>query len=242
MAKEIRQKEKELGKRMEQEVHLQQELASARAELQHGHTSWQEMKEELKERLSQSEAARESLLKQLSEASQELTLRSAQLGGEREVMGDLEKCREEVQRLEGMVSSEISRRGEMEAEVQKWKWEKERLEKKCREGAVRQEGAEKRWQEERTAKEACEVEGEELRKEVGRLSEELRRCQQRQLEEKAEKESDMEESLAHLQQELAKRAQQVCGTTCHLSPVVVPPYRACICGGTSKEGTHLGPL
>ena len=93
MSQELRQKEKELGKKVELEVHLQQELASVRAELQQSHTSWQETKRDMKERLGQSEAAREALLKQVAEASRKLTLHSAQLGGKREALGELERCR-----------------------------------------------------------------------------------------------------------------------------------------------------
>lgn len=213
VSRELRQKEKELGRKVEQEGRLQQELARTRAELKQGHTSWQEVRAELKGRLMRSEAAKEDLLKQLAEANRQLTLHSAQLGGKREVMGELNKCRGEMRRLEGVVSSEIAERGKMAAEVARWKREKERLERKCTEEAARREVSETRWQDERSAKEACEVEGEELRKEVGRLSEELRRCQhqlQGEMEGKVDKEKDMEDSLTRLQQELAKRAQQVC--------------------------------
>lgn len=213
MSQELRQKEKELGKKMELEVHLQQELASVRVEFQQGHASWQEVKQDLKERLVQSEAAREALLKQLAEASRKLTLHSAQLGGKREALGELERCRKEVRRLEGVVSAELAERGRMEGEMQRWKREKAKLERKLQEEALRHKVLEKRWQEERSAKEACEAEGEELRKEVGRLSEELRLSQQQlqgEVEGKADSERNMEESLARLQQELAKRAQQVC--------------------------------
>lgn len=212
VSKELRQKEKELGRKVEQEVRLQQELARIKAELQQGHASWQERKSELKERLLQSEAAREALLKRLAEASQKLTLHSAQLGGKREVLGELERCRKEVRRLEGVVSAEIAERGKIEVEVQRWRREKEKLERRCQDEAMRHEASEKRWQDERRAKEACEVEGEELRKEVGHLSEELLLSQhqlQGEMEGKMEKERNTEESLAHLQQELAKRAQQV---------------------------------
>lgn len=212
MVRELRQKEKEIGKKVGLEVHLQQEVASLRAELQQGHTSWQEVQDGLKERLVQSEVARENLLKQLAEASRDLTLRSAQLGGEREVRGELDRCHENVQRLEGVVSHEIAGRGKMEAEVQRWKREKKKLEKSCKEAESLRGVSERRCGEEREAKQACEAEGEELRKEVGLLSEELRKCQhqlQGELEGTVEKEKSMEESLARLQQELAKRAQQV---------------------------------
>lgn len=219
MSQELRQKDKELGRKVEQEVHLQQELVSVKAELQQCHTSWQEVKGELKERLLRSEASREALLKQLAEASRKLTLHSAQLGGKREVLGELEKYRKEVRRLEGVVSAEIAERGRMEVDVRRWRREKEKLERRCKEEATRHEVSEKMWQDERRAKEACEVEGEELRKEVGRLSEELLLNQhqlQGEVDGKADKERSMEESLSHLQQELAKRAQQVrcsCGVT-----------------------------
>ena len=212
LSKEMRQKDKELGKKVEREVQLQQDLASLRAELQQGHVSWQEAKEDLKNRLILSESAREGLLRQLAEASREATLQSARLGGTEEVMGELERCRGEVQRLEGVVSSELAQRGKMEAEVRKWRREKEKFERRCTEGVARQEAADKRWQEERSAKEACEAEGEELRKEVGRLSEELLKRQhqlQAEMEGRADKEKETEDSLTHLQQELAKRAQQV---------------------------------
>ena len=164
---------------------------------------------------------KEGLLKQLAEASRKLALYSVRAEGEKEVREDMESCRTEIQRLEGVVRREIEERKEMEAEAERWRVERDRVERRCKEAEAKEEEAERRWQEERTGKEACEQEGEELRKEVGRLSEELKLCQhqlQGEMEGKAEKERSMEETLAHLQQELAKRAQQVSHLTtptCH---------------------------
>ena len=208
LSRELKQKDAELARKVNQESYLQQDLERVRAELHQDHTSWQETRRALKE----SEVTREELVAQLSRANRKLTHHSAQLGSKREAMGELDRCRAEVQRLEGMVRGEITERGRMETEVRKWKREKERMERRCEEERLREEKAEQRLKEERHAKEACEKEGEELRKEVGRLSKELRACQhqlQGELEGKGETEQNMEDTLTHLQQELTKRAQQV---------------------------------
>lgn len=205
LSRELKQKDTELVRKVSQEAHLQQDLEHVRVELHQDHASWQETRRALKE----SEVAREGLVAQLSKANRKLTQHSAQLGSKREAMGELDRCRAEVQHLEGVVRGEITERGRMEAEVRKWKREKER---RCEGEGLKQEKAEQRWKEERRAKEACEKEGEELRREVGRLSEDLRACQhqlQGELEGKGETEKNMEDTLTHLQQELTKRAQQV---------------------------------
>lgn len=212
LSEELRQTESELAGRTKNESHLQQEVEYVRAELKRGHTSWQIQKKELKEQLLESEVSKEGLLKQLAEANRKMTLYSVRVAGEREVREDMESCRAEMQRLEGVVRREIEERKEMEVEADRWKMERDRMVRKCREAQAKEEEADRRWQEERAGKEACELEGEELRREVGRLSEELKLCQQQlqgEMEGKAERERSMEETLSHLQQELAKRAQQV---------------------------------
>lgn len=208
LSRELKLKDTELARKVSQESHLQQDLERVREELCQDHASWQEARRALKE----SEVAREGLASQLSRANRKLTQHSAQLGNKREAMGELDRCRAEVQKLEGVVRGEIAERGRMEAEVRKWRHEKERMGRRCEEEGLKQEEAEQRLKEERGAKEACEQEGEELRKEVGRLSKELRACQhqlQGELEGKGETEKNMEDTLTHLQQELTKRAQQV---------------------------------
>ncbi len=206
-------KDASLTRHAEREAHLQQEAKEARAGLKQGHASWRKMRKELSEQLFQSEMAREALFKQLAETGRKLTFHSAQVEGKREaMMGELEKCRSEVHHLEGVVKAELAERKGVELEMERWKLEVEKAGRRCREAEGRQAEAEKRWGEERARKEASEREGESLRQEVGRLSEELRVCQrqlQAEKEGKVEKEKVMEESLAHLQQELAKRAQQV---------------------------------
>ena len=212
MGEELHHKDAELARRVKKESRLQKELEDVRTERKHDHTSWQKAKKELKEQLLASEVAKESLLKQLAEVSRKLTLSSVRAEGEREVRADMETCHSEIQRLEGVVRREIEERRELEAEAGRWRTERDRMERRCKEALTKEEAAEQRWQEERAGKEACEQEGEELRREVGRLSEELKASQdqlQREMEGKAEKERNMEETLSHLQQELAKRAQQV---------------------------------
>lgn len=205
------------------ESQLRREAEEVRVELQRDHASWQQQQKELKEQLLESEVSKETLLKQLAEARRKLALSSARAEGEREVREDMESCRQEIRRLEGVVRREIEERKEMEAEAERWRVERDRVERRCREAQAKEEEAERRWREERAGKQACEQEGEELRREVGRLSEELKARQgqlQVEVEGRAERERNMEETLAHLQQELAKRAQQV--RALPLSPLFPP--------------------
>lgn len=183
-----------------------------KAELKRAGTSYQKVEKELQGKLLESERGRERQARELAEARKTLSLQSAQVGGKREAMAELEMCRAELQRLEGVVRKEIAEREGVESEARRCEVEMSRLDERWREALARQEEAEKRWREERCGKEACEHEGEELRVEVGRLSQQLRGCQQQLQEEvasKAERERKSEETLNHLQQELARRAQQV---------------------------------
>ena len=202
-----------LARLSKREAQLQQELEGVREELKQGHASWGKLRKELNEQLFQSEVAREALFKQLAETGRKLTFHSAQVEGKREaMMGELEKCRAEISRLEGVVKEEVGRCKGVELEVEQWKVEAEKAGGRCREAEERQREAERRWGEERARKEASEQEGDSLRQEVGRLSEALRACQhqlQAEREGKVERERDTEDSLARLQQELTKRAQQV---------------------------------
>lgn len=212
LTEELRLKDEEVSRRTRAESQLREELEGMRAELKQGHASWQRLRRELKEELLQSEVAKESILKQLADSNRKLALHNMQAEGEREVRGELESCRMEMRRLEGVVRREIEERREMEVEVERWRLERDQMERRCREAGSKEEEAERRWQEERGSKQACEEEGEELRREVGRLSEALKLTQhqlQGEMEGKAEKERHTEETLSHLQQELAKRAQQV---------------------------------
>ena len=213
LSEEVRLKDSSLAKHTSHEAHLKRELESTREELKQGHTSWQKMRKELNQQLFQSEVAREALFKQLAETGRKLTFHSAQVEGKKDAMtAELEKCRAEIHRLEGVVKEELAERRGVELEVERWKLEVEKVEGRCREAEGRRGEAERRCGAERTRQEASEREGEVLRQEVGRLSEALRVCQhqlQAEKEGKVEKEKATEESLAHLQQELAKRAQQV---------------------------------
>ena len=218
MSEELQKKEGELFKQMDLATRFQQEMESTKVELQRGQTSWKIAKQELRERLEATEAARDCLLRQLAEANRKVTLHSSRVKEQQGVHIELEKYQGEVKRLEGVVKRESGERLEVEEEVERLKEEVKKMERKCLEAQTHQEQAEKRWLEERRSKEACEQEGEELRKEVERLSAELRACQhqlQEELGRRGERERAEEESLSHLQQELAKRAQQVSLQTVH---------------------------
>lgn len=213
LSEKLRHRETELAGKSEATACLHQDLEGMKAELQRNHTSWQRSEKMLTERLRQCEGARDGLLQQLAEASRKLNLRSTRLKEEEEeTSAELASCRREVQRLMGVVKNEHLSHSEAEGEVERLKGELRRVEEEGREALVRLEEGERRWSGERERVEECEEEGRSLREEVGRLSEELRRSQRRlqeELERRVEREKVGEETLAHLQQELAKRAQQV---------------------------------
>lgn len=203
----------ELVKSSETITQLHQDVEAARAELHKNHTSWKHCEKKLTERLRECEAARDSLLQQLTQASQKLSLRSAQSREEEEELAtELGKYRGEVQRLVGIVKSEQLSRSIAEEEVDRLKEEVQRASGEAREAELCLSEGERKWGMDRERVEQCEGEGRSLREEVGRLSEDLRKSQHRlqeELEKKAEKEREAEEALTRLQQELIKRAQKV---------------------------------
>ena len=213
ISKELKQKENESVRKSELNSILQQELESMKAEFQRGHTSWESAKKQLNNKLSQSEVDREALLVQLTETSRKLSLSTAKMKEQEEMQAELERHGLEIQRLKGAVKRECSNRERTEMEKEMWEMEAGKMEGRYKEVQAQQQQMEKRWKEEIERKEACEQEGEELREEVARLSKELRACQhqlQGEIEHRTEKERNEQDSLLHLQQELAKRAQQVC--------------------------------
>ena len=203
----------DLAKTSETTAQLQQDLEGVRVELQKNHASWKYSDKMLTERLRECEAARDSLLHQLAEASQRLNVRSARSREEEEeIATELARYRSEVQRLVGAVKSEQVSRSLFEGEVDRLKEEVRKAEGEARDTVLRLKEGERKVEVDRERVEECEEEGRSLREEVGRLSEELRRSQRRlqeELERKAEKEKEGEETLTRLQQELVKRAQKV---------------------------------
>lgn len=193
MAEELRQKDEQLVVKTELVSRLQEEMESTRSKLQQDAASWQRANAELREKLGETEMARQVLLGQLTEIGRELDVQRER--GEEEFRASLERCH-----------AELERKCEEERE------RREELEGRLAEGQHQQEVMEERCAAEKKRREVCELEREELRKEVTRLGVELRACQQeleQALREKAEREQSGEDMLVHLQQELAKRAQQV---------------------------------
>jgi len=192
---------------------LHRDVEAIRVDLQRSQASWKFSEKALTDRLRECEAARDSLLQQLSQAKQKLNHRAARSREEDEQISvELGKYRSEVQRLRGVVKSEKVSRSVVEEEADRLREELRKVESEAREVRVRLEDGSRKWSLNRERVEECEKEGQRLREEVGRLSEELRTSQRRLAEERerrTEKEKEGEESLIRLQQELAKRAQQV---------------------------------
>ena len=185
-------------------------MNALKAEFQNGHASWRHTEELLSERLRQCEGARDSLLQQLEKAEHKLQLQTAQAREGEDV--ELTSCRKEIHRLMAVVKNGNMELSVAEEELEKVKEEARRVEEEKRKCSVWLEEGRRRWSRERERVGVCEEEGRVLREEVGRLSEELRTSQRRlqeEMEQKAERERGREETLTHLQQELAKRAQQV---------------------------------
>ena len=192
---------------------LHRDVEAIRVDLQRSQASWKFSEKALTDRLRECEAARDSVIQQLSQAKQKLNHRLARSQEEDEQTSvELRKYRSEVQRLRGVVKSEQVSRSVVEEEADRLREELRKVEGEVREVRVRLDEGSRKWSLDQDRVEECEKEGQSLREEVGRLSEELRTSQRRLQEERekrVEKEKEGEESLIRLQQELAKRAQQV---------------------------------
>ena len=224
LSSELEHTQTQLLDKTELATRLQREMSELRGEWQRGVASWRERETELKQNLHHGDVLRQSLIQQVERSSIELNSLSGRLTEQQKASREMEKLQTNLEGLKRHVVEVESEKEHFETKLTSLKEEKQKL--------LVDLGQEK-TKNVKLAGQLKQLER-QLASEVGRREEETRRASQvmvemermkRELEKERErmaevevqakeKESTVEDTLGHMQQELAKRAQQVC----------TPPY------------------
>ena len=220
LSAELEHTQHQLLDKTELATRLQRELSEMRGEFQREAGSWREREAELKQNLHQSDVLRQSLIQQVERSSHELNSLSGRLTDHQSLARDLKMCQGELDALkrrkleleaerERSESTMASLRDEKQLALVDLGQEKTRNAKLA--GQLKQ--MERQLATEVRKREEAETSVGKLEEEAGQLKREMEVCRERTGEAEArarEKESTVEDTLTHMQQELAKRAQQVC--------------------------------
>ena len=219
LSSELEHTQHQLLGKTELATRLQREVSEMRGQLQQEAAAWREREAELRHNLHHGDVLRQSLSQQIERSNQELKTLSGRLGEHQKTVMEFKKCQLELESLKRRSLELESEKGRLESSLSSATNDKQRLlvelgQEKTRStklaGQLKQ--AEKKLPSEVSKKEEAEAMVGELREEVGRLKREVEGCRERASAAEAqarEKESTVEDSLGHMQQELAKRAQQV---------------------------------
>lgn len=219
LSSELEHTQQQLLDKTELATRLQRELSELRGSLQRERAAWREKEAELKQNLHHGDALRQSLIQQVERVNQELNTLTSQLTDHQEVSRELKRCQSDLEGLQRRVVELQSEREHLESKINSTKDEKQRLlvdlgQEKTRNaklaGQLKQ--VERQLASEVSKRGETEAMADQLKEEVSRLKREIEGYQERvvQAESQAkEKESTVEDTLGHMQQELAKRAQQV---------------------------------
>ena len=219
LSSELEQTQHQLLNKTELATRLQRELSEMRGEFQHEAASWREREAELKQSLHQSDFLRQSLIQQVERSSQELNSLSGRLTDHQLMARDLKSCQSELDSLRRRKLELETEKEHVESIMATLKDEKQRVlvevgQEKTRNTklASQLKQMERQLSGEVRKREEGEASMGRLKDEASQLKREMEVCRERVVEAETrarEKESTVEDTLTHMQQELAKRAQQV---------------------------------
>ena len=219
LTSELDHTQHQLLNKTELATRLQRELSEQRGEFQREAASWREKEAELKQNLHHGDVLRQSLIQQVERSNQELSSLSSRLSDHQKMSREYQKCQLDLDSLKRHTIELESERDTVKSSLVSLRDEKQRLlvdlgQEKTRNtklaGQLKQ--VERQLPGEMGKKEEAEKMADQLKDEVSTLKRELESCREKVVEAEArarEKESTVEDSLGHMQQELAKRAQQV---------------------------------
>lgn len=216
---ELTSTQQQLLKKTELATQLQRELTDTRAELQRGQSSWRQVEAEIRQSLEHSETLRQSLLRQVEHSNKELRNYSQKVSEQQEKLVKLSKYQSEVERLQSVVMTLEERCKEYEGDERAGREERQRLlvemgqmKSRTEDLKCKLEASELKHHVELELREEGDRELVVLRSQVKQLKAELESHQSKMAEgeERAgQREKEVEDTIAHMQQELAKRTQQV---------------------------------
>ena len=198
---------------------LQREISELRGEWQREAASWREREAELKQNLHHGDVLRQSLIQQVERSNLELNSLSGCLSEQQRVAREVKKSQNDLEALRRHTIEVESEKEHLEAKLGSLKEEKQKLlvdlgQEKTRNtklaGKLKQ--LERQLGGEVGRREEGEGRAAQLKDELERVRRELEKERERVAEvevQAREKESTVEDTLGHMQQELAKRAQQV---------------------------------
>ena len=198
---------------------LQREISELRGEWQREAASWREREAELKQNLHHGDVLRQSLIQQVERSNLELNSLSGRLSEQQRVAREMKKSQNDLEALRRHTIEVESEKEHLEAKLGSLKEEKQKLlvdlgQEKTRNtklaGKLKQ--LERQLGGEVGRREEGEGRAAQLKDELERVRRELEKERERVAEvevQAREKESTVEDTLGHMQQELAKRAQQV---------------------------------
>lgn len=219
LSTELEHTEHQLLDKTELATRLQRELSELRGEYQHQVASWREKETELKQSLHHGDVLRQSLIQQVERSNQELSTLSDQLAEHQKFPRELKQCQTDLERLKRCMLELESEKERTEAKLTTTRDEKQSLlvdlgQEKTRNaklaGQLKQ--LERQLPGEVGKREEAEMLVGQLGEEVEQLRRELETSRRRVVEietQAKEKEGSVEDTLGHMQRELAKRAQQV---------------------------------
>ena len=221
LSTELEHTQTQLLDKTELATRLQREISELRGEWQREAASWREREAELKQNLHHGDVLRESLIQQVERSNAELNSLSGHLSEQQKTTRELKKSQNDLETLRRHAIEVESEKEHLEAKFGSLKEEKQKLlmdlgQEKTRNaklgGQLKQ--LERQLSVEVRRREEGEGMATQLKEEMDRVRRELGKERERVAEvevQAKEKESTVEDTLGHMQQELAKRAQQVSG-------------------------------
>ena len=220
LSSELEHTQTQLLDKTELATRLQREISELRGEWQREAASWREREAELKQNLHHGDVLRQSLIQQVERSNMELNSLSGRLTEQQKSTRELKKSQTDLEGLKRHVIEVESEKEHLEDKVTSLKKERQKLlvdlgQEKTRNTklASQLKQMEREFPSERGRREEAERRVAQLREEVERVKREMEVERERVAEVEVqvrEKESTVEDTLSHMQQELAKRAQQVC--------------------------------
>ena len=220
LSSELEHTQTQLLDKTELATRLQREISELRGEWQRETALWRERETELKQNLHHGDVLRQSLIQQVERSNMELNSLSGRLTEQQKTTRELKKSQTDLETLKRHTIEVESEREHLEAKLTSLKEDKQRLlvdlgQEKTRNtklaGHLKQ--LERQLGSEVGRRKDGEGRAAQLKEELERVRRELEKERQRAAEVEVqvrEQESTVEDTLGHMQQELAKRAQQVC--------------------------------
>ena len=219
LSTELEHTQQQVLDKTELATRLQREMSELRGQLQQETAAWREKEAELKQNLHHGDVLRQSLIQQVERSNQELDTLTGRLTDHQKMSREFKKYQLDLDGLQRRVIELESDREHLESKLSSAKEEKQGLlvnfgQEKTRNaklaGQLKQ--IDRQLVGEVSRREEAEVMVGQLKDEVDRLKREVEGCHERMVQAEAqakEKENTVEDTLGHMQQELAKRAQQV---------------------------------